>query len=64
MCQRYQNNPFGTNKPRFDYQTQSKKSQLTTDMNNGMIAVKDQEIMEKRAAYQRTLEKQKKLMEL
>lgn len=46
VCQRYQQNPFGTGNPRFGYQKQSKKpSQLSADMNNGMISVKDKEIM-------------------
>ena len=44
-------NPFGTGNPRFDYQKQPKKTQLTTDMNNGMISVKDKEVMEKRFAF-------------
>ena len=49
--QRYQMNPFGTGNPRFDYQKQSKKTHLTTDMNNGMISVKDKDVMDKRSAF-------------
>ena len=44
-------NPFGTGNPRFEYQKQPKKNELSTDMNNGMISVKDKEVMEKRMAF-------------
>ena len=64
VCQRYQMNPFGTGNPRFGYQKQTKKNELSTDMNNGMISVKDKDVMEKREAFQRTIELHKKLQEL
>ena len=57
-------NPFGTGNPRFEYQKQPKKNELSTDMNNGMISVKDKEIMQKRTAFQKTLDKHKKLQEM
>ena len=65
VCQRYQQNPFGTGNPRFVYQKKSKKpSQLSPDMNNGMISVKDKEVMEKRFAFQKTIELHKKMQEM
>ena len=53
VCQRYQMNPFGTSKTRFDYQKENggQKNDMTVDMNNGMISVKDKEVMEKRYAF-------------
>ena len=57
-------NPFGTGNPRFEYQKQPKKNELSTDMNNGMISVKDKEVMEKRMAFQKTIELHKKMQEL
>lgn len=45
-------NPFGNGNVRFDYQKQpNKKSELSPDINNGMISVKDKEMMEKRFAF-------------
>ena len=61
VCQRYQQNPFGTGNPRFEYQKQSRKNELSTDMNNGMISVKDKEVMEKRFFFQKTIELHKKM---
>ena len=49
-------NPFGTGNPRFEYQKQPKRSNLSTDMNNGMISVKDKDVMNKRHAFQKTIE--------
>ena len=57
-------NPFGTGNPRFEYQKQTKKSELSTDMNNGMISVKDKEVMEKRMAFQKTIELHKKFQDM
>ena len=37
---------------------------MTVDMNNGMISVKDREVMEKRYAFQKTIELHKKMQEL
>ena len=51
VCQRYQMNPFGTGNPRFDYQRQVEQLEHSTDINNGMISVKDREVMEKRLAF-------------
>ena len=52
VCQRYQMNPFGHGNVRFDYQKPpNKKNDLTPDINNGMISVKDKEMMEKRFAF-------------
>lgn len=64
ICQRYQMNPFGTGNPRFEYQKQVKKSDLSTDMNNGMISVKDKDVMDKRMAFQKTIELHKKIQEM
>ena len=61
VCQRYQMNPFGTGNPRFEYQKAPKKSELSTDMNNGMISVKDKDVMDKRHAFQKTIELHKKM---
>lgn len=45
-------NPFGTCENRFEYQKkQEGRDHVTIDMNNGMISVKDKEIMEKRYAF-------------
>ena len=46
-------NPFGTSKTRFEYQKENGglKNEMTVDMNNGMISVKDKEVMEKRYAF-------------
>lgn len=57
-------NPFGTGNPRFEYQKPQKKNDLSTDMNNGMISVKDKDVMDKRLAFQKTIEMHKKLQEL
>lgn len=53
MCHRYQQNPFGTGKSRFEYDKaeERKQVQASPDINNGMISVKDKEIMEKRLAF-------------
>ena len=52
MCQRYQMNPFGTTATRFDYQKpQNPRQEQNSDMNNGMISVKDKEVMDKRRAF-------------
>jgi len=64
VCQRYQTNPFGTGNPRFDYQKPPKKSELSTDINNGMICVKDREVMEKRLAFLKTIELHKKVQDM
>lgn len=37
---------------------------MTVDMNNGMISVKDQEVMEKRYAFQKTIELHKKMQDM
>ena len=57
-------NPFGTGNPRFEYQKAPKKSELSTDMNNGMISVKDKDVMDKRHAFQKTIELHKKMQDL
>lgn len=57
-------NPFGTGNPRFDYQKEPKKAEFSTDINNGMISVKDRDVMEKRLAFQKTIELHKKIQEL
>lgn len=65
VCQRYQMNPFGTGNARFEYQKQPRKrNELTTDMNNGMISVKDKDVMEKRYAFQKTIELHKKMQDM
>ena len=66
VCQRYQMNPFGTSQTRFEYQKQGSpaKNDMTVDMNNGMISVKDKEVMEKRYAFQKTIELHKKMQEM
>ena len=66
VCQRYQMNPFGTSKNRFEYQRPNagNKNELTVDMNNGMISVKDKEVMEKRYAFQKTIELHKKMQDM
>ena len=51
VCQRYQMNPFGTGNPRFEYQKPPKQMENSTDINNGMISVKDRDVMEKRLAF-------------
>ena len=59
-------NPFGTSKNRFEYQRPNagNKNELTVDMNNGMISVKDKEVMEKRYAFQKTIELHKKMQDM
>ena len=58
-------NPFGHGNVRFDYQKPpNKKSELTPDINNGMISVKDKEMMEKRFAFQKTIELHRKIQDL
>ena len=37
---------------------------MTVDMNNGMISVKDKEVMEKRYAFQKTIELHKKMQDM
>ena len=64
VCQRYQMNPFGTGNPRFDYQKPPKQMENSTDINNGMISVKDRDVMEKRLAFQKTIELHKKVQEM
>lgn len=45
-------NPFGSSENRFEYQKKSaERDQVTIDMNNGMISVKDKDVMEKRYAF-------------
>ena len=57
-------NPFGTGNPRFEYQKQPKKQTQSTDMNNGMISVKDKDVMDKRFAFQKTIELHKKMQDM
>ena len=58
-------NPFGAGSTRFEYQQQpSKKSELSPDINNGMISVKDKEMMEKRFAFQKTIELHRKMQDM
>mmetsp|Transcript_37590 Transcript_37590/g.49489 ORF Transcript_37590/g.49489 Transcript_37590/m.49489 type:complete len:94 (+) Transcript_37590:1525-1806(+) len=57
-------NPFGTGNPRFDYQKQPKQTENSTDINNGMISVKDRDVMEKRLAFQKTIELHKKVQDM
>ena len=57
-------NPFGTGNPRFEYQKQPKKSNQSNDMNNGMISVKDKDVMDKRYAFQKTIELHKKMQDM
>lgn len=58
-------NPFGHGNVRFDYQKPpNKKNDLTPDINNGMISVKDKEMMEKRFAFQKTIELHRKIQDL
>lgn len=58
-------NPFGTSDNRFEYQKKSEgRDHITVDMNNGMISVKDKEIMEKRYAFQKTIELHKRMQDM